>query len=105
MMVLPTLQEEIVGGLSRRLHWHGAINKENFLKEVEWLSNLKLRAGYGVVGNSNVASFAYTSILNNTETIWGSGQALSRLPNEGLTWETTKSFNIGLDLSFFNNSC
>ena len=86
---------------SAALAWR--INKENFLKEVEWLSNLKLRAGYGVVGNSNVASFAYTSILNNTETIWGSGQALSRLPNEGLTWETTKSFNIGLDLSFFNN--
>lgn len=79
------------------------INKENFLKDVEWLSNLKLRAGYGVVGNSNVASFAYTSVLNNTETVWGSGSALSRLPNNELTWETTKSFNAGLDLSLFNN--
>ena len=57
MMVLPTLQEEIVWGAfpSAALAWR--INKENFLKEVEWLSNLKLRAGYGVVGNSNVASF------------------------------------------------
>lgn len=79
------------------------INKENFLKDVTWLNNLKLRVGYGVVGNANVASFAYTSILNNTETIWGSGQALSRLPNKDLTWETTKSLNVGIDFSVLNN--
>ena len=79
------------------------INKEAFLEDVEWLNNLKFRVGYGVVGNSNVASFAYTSILNNTETVWGSGSALSRLSNENLTWETTKSVNVGLDLSLFNN--
>lgn len=79
------------------------INKENFLNDITWLNNLKLRVGYGVVGNSNVASFAYTSILNNTETIWGSGQALSRLPNKDLTWETTKSLNVGVDFAVLNN--
>ena len=79
------------------------INNESFMQEIDEITNLKLRAGYGVVGNSNVASFAYTSMLLNTETIWGSGSALSRIPNENLTWETTKSVNIGLDLGLFNN--
>ena len=86
---------------SAALAWR--INKEEFLSDVEWLDNLKIRAGYGVVGNSNVASFAYTSILNNTETVWGSGSALSRLPNNDLTWETTKSYNVGLDLNLWGN--
>ena len=79
------------------------INKEKFLKDADWISNLKLRAGYGHVGNSNVSQFAYTSVLKNIPTIWGNGNMLSRIPNEDITWETTKSFNVGLDLALFNN--
>lgn len=78
-------------------------NKENFLKEHEWLNNLKLRLGYGHVGNSNVSAFAYAAMLKNISTIWGSGQLLSRMPNQDLTWETTKSWNVGLDFAAFNN--
>jgi TonB-linked SusC/RagA family outer membrane protein len=79
------------------------INKESFLQQVEWLNNLKLRVGYGIVGNSNVAQYAYTSILYNTETIWGTGQALQRIPNKDLKWETTKSLNLGFDFAALNN--
>ena len=79
------------------------INKEKFLKNVDWISNLKLRAGYGHVGNSNVVDFAYDYMLKNITTIWGTGHILSRIPNEDITWETTKSVNVGLDLAMFNN--
>ena len=79
------------------------INKEKFMKSVDWVSNLKLRAGYGHVGNSNVSQFAYTSVLKTIPTIWGNGNMLSRIPNEDITWETTKSFNVGLDIALFNN--
>lgn len=79
------------------------INKENFMKGVDAVNNLKLRVGYGHVGNSNVTRFAYTGILKNITTIWGKGNMLSRIPNQDITWETTKSVNVGVDLNLFNN--
>lgn len=79
------------------------INKEKFMKNIDVINNLKLRAGYGHVGNSNVADFAYDYMLKNIPTIWGSGNILSRIPNEDITWETTKSWNLGLDLAMFGN--
>jgi len=79
------------------------INQEEFMQGVTDINNLKLRAGYGVVGNSNVAAFAYTAMMSNIPTVWGSGARLARIPNENLTWETTKSVNVGIDLNMFNN--
>lgn len=86
---------------SAALAWR--INQEDFLRDVEWIDNLKLRLGYGLTGNANVSAFAYTAMLKNMQTIWGNGNMLSRMPNENLTWEKTRSFNIGVDVNLFGN--
>ncbi len=77
-----------------------------------WLDNMKLRYSYGTAGNNNiptgVSSMTFsansTTWLSNTDTYWKptspGGKAI--MPNPNLTWETTISHNIGLDLSFFN---
>jgi len=79
------------------------VSQEKFLKDVDWLDNLKLRLGYGLTGNANVTAFAYAAMYKNMQTIWGNGNMLSRMANENLTWEKTHSFNIGLDVNLFGN--
>jgi TonB-linked SusC/RagA family outer membrane protein len=75
------------------------INQENFLKDVKWLDNLKLRLGWGLVGNQQSGSFAYGSTLKAISTAWGTGFLPSNIGNPDLTWESTKAWNIGLDIN------
>jgi TonB-linked SusC/RagA family outer membrane protein len=86
------------------------ISKENFLKDSDLISNIKLRASYGELGSQDIADYAYIPVLNiNSDAVFGGGQ--TRVPgvsqtvfaNPNLVWETTKSTNIGLDLGFLNN--
>ncbi len=76
---------------------------ESFLKNVDWLADGKLRFGYGVVGNQNAGSYAYGAAMATVGTAWGSGFYPANFSNSKLKWEETKSYNIGLDLSLFNN--
>ena len=108
------------------------ISQEEFLKDSELISNLKLRAGYGEVGNQeigNTARFglyesrygqnqaqltggffeiyynvgtAYDINGNNTGTL-PSGFVSTQAPNPNLKWETTKEWNYGFDFGFLNN--
>lgn len=84
------------------------ITEEPFMESIETIDNMKLRLGYGAVGNQNVPSYAYTSIYNpsysvNSEGI-GSVSFISdgRLGNPDLTWEKQKQVNAGLDVSFLD---
>lgn len=86
---------------SAALAWR--ISQESFLRDVKSISNLKLRLGYGKVGNSNVRAFSYTANLKNVPTVWGTGQVIANVPNPGVTWETTRSYNLGLDFGLFKN--
>lgn len=79
------------------------ISQEPFMKNVEWLSNAKLRLGWGLVGNQSSGSYAYGATMNNTATAWGTGYYPGNFPNANLKWESTNSWNIGFDLSLFNN--
>ncbi len=79
------------------------ISKEKFMQEVDWVNNMKIRAGYGEVGNSNVTRWAYVALMSNIPTIWGTGYGISNIPNDKLKWESTSSYNLGLDLGFFKN--
>ncbi len=84
------------------------MNKENWLENVGWLSELKFRAGAGQTGNAgsltgiysyyNVAqgSFAPGSSLVN-------GIGLAKIGNDKLKWETLTDYNIGIDFGFFNS--
>jgi TonB-linked SusC/RagA family outer membrane protein len=86
------------------------ISKENFLKNVNFINSLKLRASYGQMGNDrlNLADYAYLStyslsgsyILNNQI-----ARTLTelRVPNLDFTWEVANNANLGLEGSLFNN--
>lgn len=96
-------------GKSNRWGWFPSvalgwrINQEKFLRNVEWLNNLKLRLGWGIVGNQNAGAYAYGTSMASSATIWGAGFYAGNYSNDKLKWEETKSYNIGLDLSLFNN--
>lgn len=91
------------------------LEQENFLKDVEWLSQLKLRAGYGKTGSQSIQAYStlapYGTAGDNgipAQSASGDGNKLigimvDKLANNGLKWETTSSYNIGLDFSFLNN--
>ena len=79
------------------------VNNEAFLKDVEAINSLKLRLGWGVVGNQWAGSYAYGVTMASAASIWGTGFYAGNYPNRELKWEETNSFNVGLDLALFNN--
>jgi len=87
---------------SAALAWR--ISNEPFMQKFSgWLNNTKLRLGWGHVGNQSSGSYAYGATMANTATAWGTGYYPGNFPNANLMWESTKAWNIGLDLSFLNN--
>lgn len=88
------------------------LSEEDFMTNTKsWLSNAKVRLSYGEVGNARVGSYwrqEYTfekesnKLIYIGETAQGALKTSSILKNENLTWETTLSANLGLDLGFFN---
>lgn len=89
---------------SAALAWR--VSDESFLKGIKQLSELKLRASYGVTGNNNIGNYDHlATILYENYALGGvaaSGYAPARLANSLLTWETQEQFNAGIDMSFFN---
>lgn len=79
------------------------ITQEPFMKNVTWLSNAKLRLGWGLVGNQSARPYAYGVAMSAVSTAWGNGYYAGNYENPDLKWESTNAWNIGLDLSFFNN--
>lgn len=79
------------------------VSQESFLRDVEPINSLKLRAGWGKTGNQNVTDYAYMALLANKTTPWGVGVLTGNTANPDLTWETTSSYNIGLDLGLLQN--
>lgn len=84
------------------------ISEEPFMKDIDWLYNLKLRASWGESGNLATGAFQYLSAytLFNNAHMWGNtivqGSRVSQEANPNITWERSRSANIGLDASFFN---
>ncbi|GGH60041.1 TonB-linked SusC/RagA family outer membrane protein [Filimonas zeae] len=79
------------------------LSDEAFMRHLKDDMNLKVRLGYGKVGNSNVRQFAYTANISNVPTTWGNGSLIANVPNPDLTWESTDSYNLGLDLGILDN--
>lgn len=79
------------------------LSNESFLKDNDVINNLKLRIGWGKVGNQNAENYAYTSTMASVTTVWGTGQLSGNTANPALQWETTQSSNLGLDLNLFEN--
>ncbi len=89
------------------------VTQEKFMEKAAWLSNLKLRASYGVTGNNRIVDFAFVDLLYAANYPLGSGtgtsvvgQVPSRdiLSNKDITWERTFQFNGGVDVGLFKNA-
>lgn len=84
--------------------WH--INNEKFLKDAKWIDNLKLRVSYGTSGNKDGLDAYEAKGLYTVDTQYRYGDnlgvVLTQLPNEDLSWESQKMFNVGVDFSFWN---
>ncbi|WP_409014522.1 SusC/RagA family TonB-linked outer membrane protein [Dyadobacter sp. CY327] len=81
------------------------VKQENFLKNVAVLSDLKIRASYGVTGNQNgLGSFAALGLWGSGSPYQGNpGIAPQQLANPDLQWERTSQFNAGADIAFFGD--
>lgn len=84
------------------------VSEESFMDEIDFISNLKLRASWGQLGNQQVGTYPFASVVSldrswifNGERVKGAAQ--TSLANEEITWETTTSQNIGLDLGLFED--
>ncbi|MGA0556101.1 SusC/RagA family TonB-linked outer membrane protein [Larkinella sp. VNQ87] len=92
------------------------ISAEPFLKPLTWLTDLKIRAGIGEIGNQETTQFAFVSLVNfNPDYSYGSGVngdaigglqngiRLANIPVRNLSWERVLTRNIGFDASLFEN--
>jgi iron complex outermembrane receptor protein len=88
------------------------ISEEPFLRDVDWLSNLKLRLGYGITGQQNIGQGDYPSIPTYHTNMGGSyywfgNNVIVPITPKGyaaqIKWEETTTYNIGLDFGFWNN--
>jgi hypothetical protein len=75
-----------------------------------FLSNLKLRAGYGITGNDRIGNYAPVGLVSSGHYTFDGSNAVTgnyldpnAPPNNTLRWETTKQFNVGVDFGVFNN--
>ena len=83
------------------------LSQENFLKDINWLSNLKIRGSYGEVGSLAGAAFQYLSLYNvkgpvavlDGRAVQGAYEGVESNPN--ITWERAKKTDIGLDLTLW----
>lgn len=91
------------------------IDQEEFFKELPWISQLKLRLGYGVTGNSAIAPYSTKGAIASLFYPFGSSPTAGyvgyesqladgaiTLANQKLGWEKTKQWNLGIDFGFLN---
>ena len=88
------------------------VSEEKFMKNIDVISNLKLRASYGVTGNNRIQYQAAMEVLNGANYVLGPGNGAlvngsantsETLANRNITWEKTDEYNFGLDLGLFKN--
>lgn len=86
------------------------ISEESFVKDnIYWLSNAKLRASWGILGNDGIDQYLYQAAFNqlNLHNYGGDnrvqGWANTKFPNQDIKWEEVNQTDIGIDLGFFNN--
>jgi TonB-linked SusC/RagA family outer membrane protein len=85
--------------------------EENFIKNLGVFSNLKLRASWGQLGNQNISGYwPYLTVISQNNDLsysyggnFSPGAAIKELVDENITWETTTTLDIGLDMGFLDN--
>lgn len=76
---------------------------ENFMKNLKFMNDAKLRFSVGQTGNEAIGNYVWQGSLTNIKYLDKAGVAPTAMPNENLKWETTTQYNLGLDLSLFNS--
>lgn len=89
--------------------WSGSaawlVSAEDFMKDLDWVNMLKVKASYGQSGNDAIGNYyAYLDqySVSGADGVWSDG-TLSYKGNPDLTWETSVSYNLGVDFSLFNS--
>ena len=83
------------------------VSEEKFMKEITPVSNLKLRLGWGTVGNDRITNYLSMDLYKTSK--YGVGQQMvtvlspKQLPNKNLKWEGSTTANVGIDLGLFGN--
>ena len=83
------------------------VSNEKFMKNVKFINDLKLRASYGIVGNQAIDPYATLGLMSQDNYNFGTnsnftGYWSKDIPTPDLTWEKTKQFDLGLDMSMFD---
>ena len=83
------------------------ISNEERVKNIDWLYNLKLRAGVGAVGNQEIGLYSYTANLRGVNVViadqLGTGFAPDNIANPDVKWEASVQTNVGVDLGLWEN--
>jgi len=84
------------------------LSEEDFLKDSELISEMKLRASWGQLGNQLIGNYPFASVIELGQNyVFGGGPldggAQLKMANQLVTWESTTSSNIGLDMGLWNN--
>jgi TonB-linked SusC/RagA family outer membrane protein len=89
------------------------VSNEKFMKDISWISNLKITGGWGELGNQNIRGFQYASsiVVGNTYGTNGytfggfgvNGSAVTITANPDITWERAAMTNVSLEAGFLNN--
>ena len=83
------------------------IIEEDFMKNISWLSDLKLRASYGIAGNFDIGNYTYYSQVTKYNYVLGGalagGKRMEEVGNPELGWEKLYEMNAGLEFGLFND--
>ncbi|GAB3316088.1 TonB-dependent receptor [Larkinella ripae] len=83
------------------------ITEESFMPKTDWLTDLKLRASWGVTGNNEIGNYPSLAFVGANNYILGNafaaGKVISSFANSELKWEKSNQLDIGLDVALFNN--
>ncbi len=115
-MLSATIRSDASSRLAPGHKWHTYpavsagwnITNESFMKNVSVVNKLKLRVGYGETSNQSVNPYQTLGLLNTRPynfgaTDYATGYYVSQLPNPGLGWEFSQTWNYGLDFSLLKN--
>jgi len=75
------------------------VSNEDFMKDVSWVSNLRLRGSWGIAGNQEIPNNAYETLVSES----GGVVNIVRYGNPDIKWETTTQTNVGLDMGILKN--
>lgn len=81
-----------------------SLDHEEFIKNIDWLSTLRMRTSYGSIGNGDIGNYTWRPLYNYGSNYNGDlGSNPSNPGNYNLTWERNNPFNIGIDAGFFKD--